>query len=489
MTRVLSLEEAVAAHVRPGMHLHFGSHPFRANAALFAVAREFRGRSPEFVLSASGFHSSAHLLGRLRLGRRYIGCFFGDHWPAPRPNTLYQRLSDEGAELEHWSLLSYVSALRAGALGEPWAVTRSLIGSSMGPALGDRYREVDVDGEGVALVRAMRPDIAFVHGVLGDADGNVLLGAPRCEGAWALLGAREGVVATVERLVPRGALRRHRDLLPIPPHRVRAICEAPGGAHPQPLFVPRDVDAVGYADDFAWYETWRRLASDDAAFAAFEAGVLDAADPVAALRGWPLAPVPTAGGPDDTVRLAAEQVAARIREEGYPVILAGIGQAFQAARLAKRALADEGVEVRLVVEIGLYDLDPSAGDYLLSHAHLDGAARHTDVEDALGAVTCGADARCLAVLGAAQVDRAGNLNSTRLGSGRLLVGSGGANDIASRAAEVIVLCPTERLVPAVDFVTSPGHAVRSVVTELGVLVRRRDGWSGPAAALARFQEP
>jgi citrate lyase alpha subunit len=174
------------------------------------------------------------------------------------------------------------------------------------------------------------------------------------------------------------------------------------------------------------------------------------------------------------------------------VILAGIGQSFQAARIAKRALAAEGVVVRLVVEIGLYDLDPEAGDYLLSHAHIDGAARHSDVEDALGAVTCGADARCLGVLGAAQVDRDGNLNSTRLASGRLLVGSGGANDIASRAAEVVVLCPTDRLVPAVDFVTSPGRAVHSVVTDAGILTRARPGeggWTGPAAAIARFQEP
>ncbi len=489
MARILSVDEAVAAHVRPGMHLHFGSHPFRANAALFAVARAFRGRAPGFVLSASGFHSSAHLLGRLRLGRRYVGCFFGDHWPAPRPNPLYQRLADEGAVLEHWSLLSYVAALRAGALGEPWAVTRSLVGSDMAAALGDRYREVEIDGERVALVRAMRPDVAFVHGVLGDAEGNVLIAPPGCEGAWAALGAREGVVATVERIVPTGELRRHRDLLPIPPHRVRAVCEAPGGAWPQPSFVPRSVDAVGYPDDFGWYEAWRRIGADDRAFAAFEAGVLDAPDPAAALRDWPVPPPPARSEPDDVVRLAADHVAARVRAGGYPVVLAGIGQSFQAARLAKRTLAEEGRQVRLVVEIGLYDLDPDAGDYLLSHAHVDGAARHTDVEDALGAVTCGADARSLAVLGAAQVDRAGNLNSTRLASGRLLVGSGGANDIASRATEVVVLCPVDRLVPSVDFVTSPGRAVGSIVTEAGVLHRAPDGWDGPAAALARFQEP
>jgi acyl CoA:acetate/3-ketoacid CoA transferase beta subunit len=48
-----------------------------------------------------------------------------------------------------------------------------------------------------------------------------------------------------------------------------------------------------------------------------------------------------------------------------------------------------------------------------------------------------------------------------------LVGSGGANDIASAAAEVVVLatCERRRLVDAVAHVTSPGHHVSCIVTD------------------------
>ena len=79
-------------------------------------------------------------------------------------------------------------------------------------------------------------------------------------------------------------------------------------------------------------------------------------------------------------------------------------------------------------------------------------------------------------LGAAQVDRGGNLNSTLVPGEAFLVGSGGANDVASRAGECLVITRAgpARLPERVGFVTSPGERVRTVVTDLGIL-RRRDG--------------
>src|SRR5947208_9373201 len=115
-----TLEEAVASLVRPGMHLNFASMPSRPNAAIREIARQWRGRDPQFELSATGFHSAAHILGALRLGRRYIAAFFGDNYPIPRPNSLWGQVLAEGADIELWSLWSYVSALRAGALGQRW---------------------------------------------------------------------------------------------------------------------------------------------------------------------------------------------------------------------------------------------------------------------------------------------------------------------------------------------------------------------------------
>jgi acyl CoA:acetate/3-ketoacid CoA transferase beta subunit len=70
------------------------------------------------------------------------------------------------------------------------------------------------------------------------------------------------------------------------------------------------------------------------------------------------------------------------------------------------------------------------------------------------------------------------VNSMRLADGQILVGSGGANDIASAAAEVVVLasCEPGRLVARVDHVTSPGHGVVAIATDRCLLERAGSRW-------------
>jgi acyl CoA:acetate/3-ketoacid CoA transferase beta subunit len=75
----------------------------------------------------------------------------------------------------------------------------------------------------------------------------------------------------------------------------------------------------------------------------------------------------------------------------------------------------------------------------------------------------------LACLGGAQVDRFGNVNSTSIPGGPFLVGSGGGNDVASVCAEAVVvaLLAPQRTPPDCGYITSPGRAVRALVTDLG----------------------
>jgi acyl CoA:acetate/3-ketoacid CoA transferase beta subunit len=88
----------------------------------------------------------------------------------------------------------------------------------------------------------------------------------------------------------------------------------------------------------------------------------------------------------------------------------------------------------------------------------------------------GPGTRSLGVLGAVQVDSAGNLNSTWSGDGSFVLGSGGANDVASGADDVVVVLrhSRHRLVEHVDYVTAPGKHVNTIVTSEAVL-ERRDG--------------
>jgi glutaconate CoA-transferase, subunit B len=83
-------------------------------------------------------------------------------------------------------------------------------------------------------------------------------------------------------------------------------------------------------------------------------------------------------------------------------------------------------------------------------------------------------------LGAAQIDRHGNLNSTVIGDydhpSVRLPGGGGAPEIALGARDVFVIIrqSARTFVDELDFTTSLGERVRVVVTDLGVL-EPRDG--------------
>lgn len=498
--KLRSLHAAVREFVTPGMHLHFASTPSRANAAIRAVCQVFRDRSPDFTLSSTGFHSTAHLLGRLRLGKRYMASFYGDNYPTPRANPLYRRLLAEGVTLEHWSALSYTIALRAGALGHAYGVTTSILGSSLEAELTRAGHFAVVPdpqdpARRIGLVAAVRPDIAFVHVPAADAQGRALAALPHSEGTWGALAAKSGIIVTAERIVDEQQTARAPEAILLPPHRVIAVCPAPFGAHPQPLFAPRSLDLPSYADDFDAYELFRELGANELTQAtlldqvmlgdddgeaytkhfdlAGRAPQMVSTQPAATARRTQLTDEPSAA--ERLTILAARRIQQLVRAKRYPVILAGVGHSFFASRMAKLWLDQEGINVEVMVETGMYGIDcsPVSGAFILGFDVIANARRLTSIEDVLGAVTCGADNRCLGVIGAAQVDAQGNLNSTRLDDGALLVGSGGANDIASAAAEVMVLtsCDPSRLVSAVPYITSPGHNVRHVITEEGVLCR------------------
>lgn len=486
------------------MHLCFGSTPSRSNAAIREIARQFRGKAPGFTLAATGFHSLLHLLGLLRLGRRYIGCFFGDNYPSPRPNRLYSELRREGCELEHWSLWSYVSALAAGAFGHPYAFTRSLLGTSLGAALSEKGKLFEVSDPSdpdrrLGLLRALNPDVTFLHAPLGDVHGNIAFAPPYGEGFYSALAAKAGVIVTVERVVASDVLGTLPHFVPLPTHRVLAVCEEPFGAHPQPLHVaPAELRALepGYADDYAAYQHWRSISQDPAAFEPFSRQVLDATDGAVAYQRYtgrvhlealrrvrPSAPPAKAlsaeqlEATDDLLLLAGRALARRIAAAGHRSILAGIGQAFAACRLAKLLLPEHGDDVELMIETGFAGIDVlGAHPFLLSRENVATAARLTAIDSTLGALCCGGVASCIGVIGAAEVDVDGNVNSTE-SDGELLVGAGGAPDIAACARELMVLTRADprRLVSKVSYITSRGENVRSIVTEACVFERSGAG--------------
>lgn len=141
------------------------------------------------------------------------------------------------------------------------------------------------------------------------------------------------------------------------------------------------------------------------------------------------------------------------------VCFVGIGNPSDAALLAKHSHAPD---MTLIYESGVIGSDPTSKPPLStgSPSVAEGAKMITDglavfAELQAGRIDVG-------LLSAAQVDPAGNLNSTVIGPYHepkiRMVGSGGAHDIACLANRLVILMPHDprRFVDKVDFVTSPG---------------------------------
>ncbi len=500
-----TLEEAVAHHVHPGDTVQVLCGHSRWTAAARELARQHWGDDAGFTLVMLSLSSLGALFFRGKMVRKVVTTYSGDTFPTYTPNPIFQEAYASGAvEVEHWSILTFTQRLEAAARGLPAIVTGSLQGSSM--ASNAPFTVADTAFGPVGLLAPLVPDVTLLHGAVADREGNVALSEPLLEGVWGAWAARRGVVATVERVVERLEGLGHR--VKIPAHRVLAVVEAPFGAHPGGLYAPQ-LPVSSYGEDIGFwtearaatrrdFDDWARHwvlepDSHDGYLERIGRDRLDwlssRTDPESWRQDAEAHPV-DASAPTSRWELAAaygarelERVAAA---HDADAVLAGAGVANLAAWVAVARARARGGALTLTAELGLWGYTPTPADpYIFNHRVFPGSPMLADASTVLGMVVGGPGTRTIACLGAAQVDRDGNLNSTLIPGGPFLVGSGGANDVASRAAAcvVVALARPDRLVERVGFVTSPGARVTSVVTDLGVL-RRLEGTLRVAAVPA-----
>ena len=166
--------------------------------------------------------------------------------------------------------------------------------------------------------------------------------------------------------------------------------------------------------------------------------------------------------------------AARLLQDGM-VCFVGIGLPSEAANLARRTSAPGLV---LVYESGTIGAKPTRLPLSIGDGELAETADAVVSVPEIFAYWLQAGRIDVGFLGAAQIDRHANLNSTVIGSydrpDVRLPGAGGAPEIASSAREVFVMLrqSPRTFVERLDFRTTPGTAVSTVVTDLGILEPR-----------------
>lgn len=504
--KVMDLREAVARHVRPGARIHIAATHCCSHAAILEIARRFQGSRPDFTLIMRGIRDTVAILLHMGLLKKVITSFSGNVYPWYSPNPVCQKAyTTRAVELEEWTILTFPLRLMAGALGVPAMPTTSLLGSSLADINPENFRRIDDPFGGerpLGLVKALNPDISIVHGAAADREGNTILTAPYSESLWGAKASTGGVLVTVEKLVSTDYIRRHAHLVKLPAYMVQSVSVAPLGAHPGGVWHQGLEDFEPYAEDYAfmtdfnrackdpkaldaWIDEWVRGCSD---FAAYTTKL--GADRVLNLKGgthkdawrYQLAEVqdrisdnPRPNTTERMVVTAARLIRERVFDAGHRTLLAGAGTANLAAWLAKYQLQKENVLVELMVELGYFGNSPRPGEpFLLNFGNFATCKMLTETLDTLGVFTCGATNRCLGVLGAAQVDPFGNINSNWAADDLYITGSGGANDVATGACETMVIMQQSRrrFLEKVPFVTAPGDRVRTLVSSMGVFEKR-----------------
>jgi glutaconate CoA-transferase subunit B len=173
--------------------------------------------------------------------------------------------------------------------------------------------------------------------------------------------------------------------------------------------------------------------------------------------------------------------AARELRDGL-VCLVGVGPPNAAANLARRTHAPNTV---LVYESGAIGAKPRRLPLSIGDDDLAETADELVSVPEMFNYWVGGGRIDVGFLGAAQIDRKGNINTTVIGDYAhpkvRLPGAGGAPEIAARSREVIVLVRHSKrvFVEKLDFVTSVGPAGTGapivVITDLGVLRPTDDG--------------
>ena len=346
----------------------------------------------------------------------------------------------------------------------------------------DAYTRVDTEFGEVGLLAPLVPDVALLHAPVADRAGNVALHPPLLEGVWGALAARRGAIVTVERIVDD--LRPWSHLVRIPAHRVLAVVEAPMGAHPGGLYAG-DLPVDGYGEDYDFWVDARAATRSDDYDSWIQHWVLDVEIAGAVAR--------TARR--RTRRRAASQGRARLvavttRASTSPTSTRrstlgarrGVGRA-----LPRRADRRNSTPTRCSPAPASRTSPPGSASgsranrgatcsspprsgcgattrhpptrSCLNHRNFPTATMLSDAQSVLGALVGGPGTTTIGCLGGAQIDRNGNVNSTWIPPKPFLVGSGGGNDVASTAAECVVVAT---LTPArtperCGYVTSPGR--------------------------------
>ncbi len=254
MSKVMSMRDAIARHVRDGDTVVIeGFTHLICFAAAHEIIRQGRKELTLARLTPDVIYDQMIAAG---CAKKLVFSWAGN--PGVGSLHAFRRAVEQGTpalEIEEYSHFGMVARFSAGAARLPFWPMRNYMGTDL-PAANPRIKTVacPYTGEPLATVPALNPDVTIIHAQRADADGNAQI--------WGLMGvqkeaafASERVIVVVEELVDSSVVRADPNRTLIPGMIVNAVVEEPWGAHPS--------YAQGYYDrDNEFYVAWEAVSRD-----------------------------------------------------------------------------------------------------------------------------------------------------------------------------------------------------------------------------------
>jgi len=361
----------------------------------------------------------------------------------------------------------------AAMMGVPFIPTRVMLGTDTFRHSSAKTTKDPFSDKNICLLPACYPDVAVVHVPRCDKFGNAQIDGITVED-FELSRAARRLIITTEKIIDNKKIRQEPWKTVIPFYLADAVVEVPFGSHPcqMPYEYFFDEEHIG---------EWLSLSKTDEGvkeyLKKYVYGVKEFKDYLKLIGGskklehlkkierleepmsapWIQKKDGKSSGPYSSTELLA-CVASNILEDKRSVFV-GTGLPMIAAMLAQRTHAPN---LLLFFEAGgigpeIPVLPISVGDSRTFHMAVAASSMHDSMSMAqAGYIDYG-------FLGAAQIDKYGNINTTVIGPYESpktrLPGSGGANDVGTLCNKTIIIMRQDkyRFVEKVDFLTTPGY--------------------------------
>ena len=236
--KLLSLKEAVAEYVRDGARIVLGAG--LEHAIPFAAAHELvrqERRNLEVIAPISDMFTD------MMIGAGCVAEVTGS-WVGNVSGGMghnYRRAAENGIpnpiKINDYSNFSIAMAFFAGAYGLPYVPVKSILGSDIvksNPKIKLADNPFSDEPDPVALVPALKPDVAFLVVQRADRFGNSHI--------WGSVGmtqeasiAADLIIVLAEEIVEPEVIASDPSRVLIPGFGVNAVCHVPAGCHPSPL--------------------------------------------------------------------------------------------------------------------------------------------------------------------------------------------------------------------------------------------------------------